>query len=64
MSQRATWWRATIAWTVRNVSLRDATILLALALLWRGLATIYQPLAPVVTGAFLLWYTTVRRVAQ
>lgn len=52
-----------VRWVLANVSLRDTTILLALALVWVGLAAIYRPLAPAVIGAFLLWYTTIRRVA-
>lgn len=45
------------------LSLRDVAILAGLALVWFGLAAIYQPLAPLVIGAFLLWYTTIRRAA-
>lgn len=62
--------RAMRSWATRalgevrkTISLRDAVILVGLALVWRGLADIYQPFAPIAVGAFLLWFTTIRRVA-
>lgn len=43
---------------------RDAAILVGLALVWVGLRGIYEPLAPLAVGLFLLWFTTMRRVAE
>lgn len=49
---------------LQELKLRYITILVGLGLVWLGLSAIYRPLAPLVVGAFLLWYTTIRRIAK
>lgn len=43
--------------------LRDGAILVALVLLWLGLRDAYRPAANIGVGAFLLWFTTIRKSA-
>lgn len=41
---------------------RDLVILLGLGMVWGGLRDIYPPAAPLTVGAFLVWFTAIRRV--
>jgi hypothetical protein len=41
---------------------RDVVILVGLGLVWYGLRGVYPPAAPIAVGAFLIWFTAIRRV--
>lgn len=43
---------------------RDVVILAGLLLLWSGLREVYAPSGQIAVGAFLLWFTTIRRVPE
>lgn len=43
--------------------LRDAAIFVGLVLFWLGLRDTYRPLGNIGVGAFLLWFTTIRKSA-
>lgn len=47
---------------LKKLSPRDVAILIGLALVASGLWFVYPPSAPIAVGAFLLWYTTMRKV--
>lgn len=54
---------ARLGMAVAALELRDWAILLGLALAWFGLRDAWRPLGNIGVGAFLLWFTTIRKSA-
>lgn len=61
LSPRAALGRAHAA--IGKPDLRDVAILAGMALLWLGLRDAYGPAGNIGVGAFLLWFTTIRKSA-